>query len=150
MLNFNQDFSNVDLTPSLTEGKHVLTIKLVEPLKNTNGKFWFKIKLEKPGFKPTYHFIFLSNNAFSLKGIDNFLSANSINLEKRDYTEQEIWNLFKNTENKKVEAEIILKDQDYTNKEGKNVKGKFPVATVFMPVVEEQSVVSEDIELDLD
>lgn len=142
------DFSNVtekDGQAKLPEGNNILEVDNVGQLKkNKSGNIGFVIWLKKEGYKPVIQYIQLTDNVMDKKRIMNVLTAFNVKLEQREYKPKEIYQLIKNKEGSKVEAEIYLKDDTFVNDSGEKIAFKRREIATLKPISEEEESLEAD------
>lgn len=146
------DFSNVkesDGLGKLPEGNHVMYVENVTPLKkNKGGNIGFMMWFKKEGYKGVNQYLQLTDNVMDKRRIMNVLTAFNTKLEQREYKPKEIYQLIKDTEGKKCEAEIYHKDDSFENDDGETIKFKRRQIATLKPVSEEENLeIEEDDDL---
>lgn len=150
MLNFAV-MTDKDAIGALPQGTHVMTLSSVGELKeNRGGKLGFCVWYEKAGYKPVMQYVQMSDNVFDKRRILNLLTAFKVTLEQREYQPKEIYKLIKACENKKCEAEIVLKDDKFTNDKNEVVEFKRREIGTLLPLSEAEEVFIEEDDDDLD
>lgn len=133
--------------PQLTEGIHTLFIEDITELKqNKGGNMGFMVNFAKDGYKRVMEYFNLTSDPRSLQKIVTYLAAFGLQLERRNYSEAEIHNLFKSTTGKKCEVEIVLRHRKYNNKDGELIEGDFPSIAVIRPAEQQQE--EDEVELE--
>lgn len=149
MLNF-AEMKETDGVNKIPEGNHVFVLDTVgEAKKNKSGNIGFCMWFRKEGYKNVMQYIQMTNNVRDKQRIMNVITSFNLKLEQREYKPSEIYKMIEGCEGKKVEAEIVYKDDKFTADDGKVVEFKRPEIATLKPLSVNEEVFEAD-EDDLD